>query len=147
MRKSFVHGVIDALVALGAPPRDMVGILLNDVFGAVSRFPVDDDELVVVAALADDAVEGVLDMARLVEADGDDGECGHRRLFVKCSVVFLVIGLTAIIAALFIENAIISAIVGVFGASALWGIGELFEQEKRVERGWFPKNPKRKQKM
>ena len=61
-------------------------------------------------------------------------------------VVFLVIGLTAIIAALFIENAILSAIVGVFGASALWGIGELFEQEKRVERGWFPKNPKRKQK-
>ena len=31
----------------------------------------------------------------------------------------------------------------VFGASALWGIGELFEQKKRVERGWFPKNPKR----
>ena len=59
-------------------------------------------------------------------------------------VVYLVIGLASIMGALFIENAILSAIVGVFGASALWGIGELFEQKKRVERGWFPKNPKRK---
>lgn len=57
--------------------------------------------------------------------------------------VFLLIGLAAIAAALFIENTIVSAVVGVFGASALWGIGELFEQKKRVERGWFPKNPKR----
>ena len=53
-------------------------------------------------------------------------------------------GIACVIAALFIENTLISAIVGVFGASALWGIGELFEQKKRVERGWFPKNPKRK---
>ena len=59
-------------------------------------------------------------------------------------IVYLVIGLVAIVAALFIENTLISAVVGVFGASALWGIGELFEQKKRVERGWFPKNPKRK---
>ena len=47
-------------------------------------------------------------------------------------------------AALFIENTIISAVVGVFGASALWGIGELFQQKKRVEKGWFPKNPNRR---
>ena len=58
-------------------------------------------------------------------------------------VVYLVIGLVSIGAALFIENTLISAIVGVFGASALWGIGELFHQKKRVEKGWFPKNPKR----
>jgi hypothetical protein len=57
--------------------------------------------------------------------------------------IYLVIGLTCIIAALFIENAIVSAVVGVFGASALWGIGELFAQRKRVLKGWFPKNPKR----
>ena len=42
------------------------------------------------------------------------------------------------------ENTIISAIVGVFGASALWGIGELFSQKKRVQKGWFPMNPKRR---
>lgn len=58
-------------------------------------------------------------------------------------VVYLFIGLTCIIGALFIENTILSAIVGVFGASALWGIGELFAQRRRVLKGWFPKNPKR----
>jgi hypothetical protein len=58
--------------------------------------------------------------------------------------VYLIIGLASIIGALFIENTVISAIVGVFGASALWGIGELFHQKKRVEKGWFPKNPNRK---
>jgi len=56
---------------------------------------------------------------------------------------FLVVGLICVGAALFIENDIISSLVGVFGASSLWGIGELFAQKKRVEKGWFPKNPNR----
>ena len=59
-------------------------------------------------------------------------------------ILYLIVGLACIVGALFIENAILSSIVGVFGASALWGIGELFAQKKRVEKGWFPKNPKRK---
>lgn len=59
-------------------------------------------------------------------------------------IVYLIIGVASIVAALFIENTIISASVGVFGASALWGIGELFKQKKRVDNGWFPKNPNRK---
>ena len=54
------------------------------------------------------------------------------------------VGLASIGAALFIENTVLSAIIGVFGASALWGIGELFAQKKRVQKGWFPMNPKRK---
>lgn len=62
---------------------------------------------------------------------------------VRCWWVFLLVGLASVVAALFIENEIISAMVGVFGASSLWGIGELFAQKKRVEKGWFPKNPKR----
>ena len=59
-------------------------------------------------------------------------------------IIYLIVGLACIAGALFIENAIISSIVGVFGASALWGIGELFAQKRRVEMGWFPKNPNRK---
>ena len=59
-------------------------------------------------------------------------------------IIYLIVGLVCIAGALFIENAIISSIVGVFGASALWGIGELFAQKRRVEKGWFPKNPNRK---
>lgn len=58
--------------------------------------------------------------------------------------LFLVLGLTALVGALFVENVILSSLLGVVGASLLWSIGELFEQVKRVEKGWFPKNPKRK---
>lgn len=57
--------------------------------------------------------------------------------------VFLLVGLVCIVVALFIENEIISSLIGVFGASSLWGIGELFSQKKRVQKGWFPMNPKR----
>lgn len=53
-------------------------------------------------------------------------------------------GLGAVIGALFIDNDFISTLLAVLGASLLWGIGELFSQKKRVEKGWFPKNPKRK---
>ena len=56
---------------------------------------------------------------------------------------FLIIGLASIVAALFVANTLLSAIIGVFGASCLWSIGELFQQRRRVQRGWFPKNPKR----
>ena len=59
--------------------------------------------------------------------------------------VFLLIGIACIGAALFIANDIVSALTGVVGASSLWTIGELFEQRKRVKRGWFPMNPKRKE--
>lgn len=61
-------------------------------------------------------------------------------------VIYLLVGIACIVSALFMENTILSAVVGVFGASALWGIGELFQQRRRVEKGWFPKNPKRKDK-
>lgn len=58
--------------------------------------------------------------------------------------VFLVLGLLSIVAALFVSNTIISAALGILGASLLWSIGELFEQKERVKKGWFPMNPKRK---
>ena len=32
--------------------------------------------------------------------------------------------------------------LAVWGASSFWSIGELFEQRKRVEKGWFPKREK-----
>ena len=58
--------------------------------------------------------------------------------------VFLLLGLVSIISAFFVADVFISAIIGVIGASLLWSIGELFSQKKRVEKGWFPMNPKRK---
>ena len=58
--------------------------------------------------------------------------------------LFLVGGIVCIFCSLLLENTMLSSIVGVAGASLLWSIGELFEQKKRVEKGWFPMNPKRK---
>ncbi|MCD7713912.1 MAG: DUF4491 family protein [Prevotella sp.] len=63
---------------------------------------------------------------------------------VKAWRAFLVIGVAACVAALFIANVVLSAIVGVVGAASLWSIEELFKQKKRVEKGWFPMNPRRK---
>ena len=48
-----------------------------------------------------------------------------------------------LLAALLIQG-ILSILLGLLGAGCLWSIRELKEQAKRVERGWFPKNPKRK---
>jgi hypothetical protein len=38
----------------------------------------------------------------------------------------------------------IDSIIAIVGFSSLWSIGELYSQKRRVEKGWFPKNPKRK---
>ena len=58
--------------------------------------------------------------------------------------VFLLAGLACVGASLLVEATVGSAVLGVLGCSFLWSIGELKEQKKRVERGWFPKNPNRK---
>lgn len=62
----------------------------------------------------------------------------------RCWPVFLLAGAAFLLASVWIDNTIISAALGVIGCSCLWSIGELKEQKKRVERGWFPKNPKKK---
>ncbi len=58
--------------------------------------------------------------------------------------LFLLAGIACIFSSISIENTFASALIGVVGASLLWSIGEIFEQKKRVEKGWFPINPKRK---
>ena len=62
----------------------------------------------------------------------------------KCWPVFLAAGLLFLIVSLWIANTTVSILVAILGISCLWSIKELFEQEKRVEKGWFPANPKRK---
>lgn len=58
--------------------------------------------------------------------------------------IFLVVGIVFLAISLFIENQIISSVIGVLGFSCLWSIHELIEQEARVKKGWFPENPNRK---
>jgi hypothetical protein len=57
---------------------------------------------------------------------------------------FLILGLAFLGGACVAANIYVSILLGITGASCLWSIKELFEQEKRVERGWFPKKEKRK---
>lgn len=57
---------------------------------------------------------------------------------------FLLIGIVCIILSLISEAFVLSSILSILGFTFLWGIGEIIEQEKRVEKGWFPKNPRRK---
>ncbi len=65
-------------------------------------------------------------------------------LGVKSWWLFLVAGIVGCTASLLVENTIVSIMLGVFAFSSFWSIGEIFEQRKRVEKGWFPANPKRK---
>ena len=57
--------------------------------------------------------------------------------------VFLITGLLCMLAALLLQG-LFSILLGLLSAGCLWSIRELKEQTKRVERGWFPQNPKRK---
>lgn len=63
---------------------------------------------------------------------------------VRCWWVFLLVGIAGAVASLCIQSFLVSTLVGVVAFSSLWSIKEVFEQRKRVQRGWFPKNPKRK---
>jgi hypothetical protein len=63
---------------------------------------------------------------------------------VKCWWIFLVLGFAGAGTSLYAENILASSLCGVFAFSSFWAIKEVFEQEERVKKGWFPKNPKRR---
>ena len=65
---------------------------------------------------------------------------------VKSWWLFLLLGIIAIVASLLVENLMLSILLGVVAFSSFWSIGEVFEQKKRVEKGWFPANPNKKKK-
>lgn len=62
----------------------------------------------------------------------------------KCWWFFLLMGMGAVVASIFVGDVVLSSLLGVFAFSSFWTIKELFEQRERVRKGWFPKNPKRK---
>ena len=62
----------------------------------------------------------------------------------RCWWIFLLLGILGIIGSLLIDNILISSLLGVFAFSSFWTIKEVFDQRKRVLKGWLPMNPKRK---
>lgn len=60
--------------------------------------------------------------------------------------IFLLIGIGSTVGSILISNHLLSVSLGVLAFSSFWSILEVFEQRERVRKGWFPANPKRKQK-
>ena len=64
----------------------------------------------------------------------------------SCWWAFLLAGIAFSALSLFLYDFIWSTIAGVTAFSCFWSIKEVIDQEKRVEKGWFPANPRRKKK-
>ena len=62
----------------------------------------------------------------------------------KCWWWFAVLGVVLLLAAMAVDSIMASALLGVTAFSSFWSILEIFEQQERVRKGWFPRNPKRK---
>lgn len=63
---------------------------------------------------------------------------------VGCWRAFLVLGIMAGIGSYLTDDLFFSVLAGVVAFSSFWSIGEVIEQKKRVQKGWFPANPLRK---
>ena len=59
--------------------------------------------------------------------------------------LFAVIGTALLVSTLFMDG-LLANILSILGITCLWCIIELFQQKKRVEKGWFPQNPNRENK-
>lgn len=63
---------------------------------------------------------------------------------LKVNWAFAVLGVSAALGALFVADTFWSALLAVVAFSSFWSIKEVFDQQKRVAKGWFPSNPRRK---
>jgi len=66
----------------------------------------------------------------------------HYHFGTSCWWWFLALGLAACAASVFVASTFWSAVLAVLAFSSFWTIKEIFEQEERVAKGWFPANPK-----
>lgn len=60
---------------------------------------------------------------------------------VKSWWLFLIMGIAFMVGSMCVADLILSIILGVVAFSSFWSILEIFQQHKRVEKGWFPKGP------
>ncbi len=67
----------------------------------------------------------------------------HYHFGTGCWWWFLVLGLVTVAASVAVASVVWSSLLGVFAFSSFWTIKEIFEQEERVKKGWFPSNPRR----
>ena len=61
----------------------------------------------------------------------------------RCWWWFLLLGMAMCGLSLWLSDMVLSILAGVVAFSSFWTIKEVFEQEERVRKGWFPANPAR----
>ena len=57
--------------------------------------------------------------------------------------LFFIVGVGAVSTSVFASNHTARNLLSIFGIICLWSIKELYEQEQRVKKGWFPDGRKR----
>ena len=68
----------------------------------------------------------------------------HYYFGTGCRWWFVVLGIAAGAGAWLVDDVFLSSLLGVLAFSSFWSVGEIVEQQKRVDRGWFPANPRRR---
>ena len=69
---------------------------------------------------------------------------GERRFGVLWWPFMMSIGIVLVLVSLIIHIDWFSVLVGVLGATFVWGSTELKEQAVRAELGWYPSNPNKR---
>lgn len=69
---------------------------------------------------------------------------GYYYFGLRVRWAFLIAGVLAAYGAYAVQDTFWSVLLGVLAFSSFWSIKEVKEQQARVERGWFPANPRRK---
>ncbi|MDE6468547.1 MAG: DUF4491 family protein [Muribaculaceae bacterium] len=61
----------------------------------------------------------------------------------RCRWWFVVAGIVLCGVSVWTDSMIGSILAGVTAFSSFWSVKEITEQQERVRKGWFPRNPKR----
>lgn len=61
----------------------------------------------------------------------------------NCTIIFVLVAVASLYISINTRNLFNSALWAFWGFVAIWGIEEVFEQEERVAKGMYPRNPKR----
>ncbi len=67
---------------------------------------------------------------------------GYYYFGLRCRTAFFIAGIISLFFCAIVEGTIPSVLLGVTAFSCFWSIREVNEQKVRVERGWFPANPR-----
>lgn len=70
---------------------------------------------------------------------------GHYHFGVGCRWWFLGAGAVCLaLAVAAADDVLLSSLLGVVAFSCFWSVREVAEQQRRVDKGWFPANPRRR---